>query len=84
MDDTRKGEDVPSISEESWLQYFHNHHSNESLNPTQQNICNERRQAEFLESVVMTAEPLVLAGDFNINVNILTFLLIPLGILWIC
>ena len=61
--------------------------------------------AEFLESVVMTAEPLVLAGDFNIHVNImtdndaaqfldllsswayisiLTFLLIPLGILWIC
>ena len=28
--------------------------------------------AEFLESVVMTAEPLVLAGDFNIHVNIMT------------
>ena len=28
--------------------------------------------AEFLESVVMTAEPLVLAGDFNINVNSMT------------
>ena len=23
-DDTRKGEDVPSISEENWLQYYHN------------------------------------------------------------
>ena len=33
MDDTRKGEDVPSISEENWLQYFHNLHSNEPLNP---------------------------------------------------
>ena len=41
MDDTRKGEDVPSISEENWSQYFHNLHSNEPLNPTQQNICNE-------------------------------------------
>ena len=40
-DDTRKGEDVPSISEENWLQYFHNLHSNEPLNPAQQNICNE-------------------------------------------
>ena len=28
--------------------------------------------AEFLESVVMTAEPLVLPGDFNIHVNIMT------------
>lgn len=28
--------------------------------------------AEFLESVVMTTEPLVLAGDFNIHVNIKT------------
>ena len=27
--------------------------------------------AEFLESAVMTAEPLVLAGDFNIHVNIM-------------
>ena len=35
-DDTRKGEDVPSISEENWLQYFHNLHSNEPLNPAQQ------------------------------------------------
>ena len=26
-------EDVPSISEENWLQYFHNLHSNEHLNP---------------------------------------------------
>ena len=26
--DTRKGEDVPSISEENWLQYFHNLHLN--------------------------------------------------------
>ena len=46
MDDTRKGEDVPSISEENWLQYFHNLHSNEPLNPAQQNICNEQRQNE--------------------------------------
>ena len=46
MDDTRKGEDVPSISEENWLQYFHNLHSNEPLNPAQQNICNELRQNE--------------------------------------
>ena len=45
-DDTRKGEDVPSISEENWLQYFHNLHSNEPLNPAQQNICNELRQNE--------------------------------------
>ena len=28
--------------------------------------------AELLESVVMTAKPLVLAGDFNIHVNIMT------------
>ena len=33
-----------SISEENWLQYFHNLHLNEPLNPTQQNICNELRQ----------------------------------------
>ena len=33
LGDTRKGEDVPSISEENWLQYFHNLHSNEPLNP---------------------------------------------------
>ena len=46
MDDTRKGEDVPSISEENWLQYFHNLHSNEPLNLAQQNICNELRQNE--------------------------------------
>ena len=47
MDDTRKGEDVPSISEENWLQYFHNLHSNEPINnTTQQNICNELRQNE--------------------------------------
>jgi len=32
MDDTRKGEDVPLISEENWLQYFLNLHSNEPLN----------------------------------------------------
>jgi len=31
-----------------------------------------REFAEFLESVVMTTEPLVLAGDFNIHVNIKT------------
>ena len=36
MDDTRKEEDVPSISGENWLQYFHNLHSNEHLNPAQQ------------------------------------------------
>ena len=46
MDDTRKGKDVPSISEENWLQHFHNLHSNEPLNPAQQNICNELRQNE--------------------------------------
>ena len=46
MDDTRQGEDVLSMSEENWLQYFHNLHSNEPLNPTQQNICNELRQNE--------------------------------------
>ena len=46
MDDTRKGEDVPSISEENWLQYFHNLYSNEPLNPAQQNICNELQQNE--------------------------------------
>ena len=46
MDDTRKGKDVPSISEENWLQYFHNRHSNEPLHPAQQNICNELRQNE--------------------------------------
>ena len=41
MDDTRKREDVPSIWEEKWLQYFHSLHSN----PAQQNICNELRHA---------------------------------------
>ena len=41
MDDTTNAEDVPSISEENWLQYFHNLHSNEPLNSRQQNICNE-------------------------------------------
>ena len=38
MDDTRKGEVVPLSSNENWLQYFHNLHSNEPLNPAQQNI----------------------------------------------
>ena len=42
MDDTRKGEDVPSISKEN----FHNLYSNEPLNPAQQNIFNELRQNE--------------------------------------
>ena len=42
----RKGEDVPSISEKNRLHYFHNLHSNEPLNPAQQNICNELRQNE--------------------------------------
>ena len=46
MDDTRKGEDVPSISEKNWLQSIHNLYSNEPLNPAQQNICNELRQNE--------------------------------------
>ena len=42
----RKGEDVPPISEENRLLYFLNLHSNEPLNPAQQNICNELRQNE--------------------------------------
>ena len=46
MNDTRKGKDVQSISEENCLQYFHNLHSNELLNPAKQNICNEQRQNE--------------------------------------
>ena len=49
MDDTRKGEDVPSISEENWLQFstiFIQFNLHEPLNPTQQNICNELRQNE--------------------------------------
>ena len=46
MDDTRKGKDVQSISEENCLPYFHNLHSNEPLNPAKQNICNEQRQNE--------------------------------------
>ena len=46
MDDTRKEEDVPSISEENWLQYFHNLHSNDPLNPAQQWNCNELRENE--------------------------------------
>ena len=47
MDDTRKGKDVPSISEENCLQYFYNLYSNEPLNPAQENICNEpERQNE--------------------------------------
>ena len=46
MNDTRKGKDVQSISEENCLQYFHNLRSNEPLNPAQQNICNEQRQNE--------------------------------------
>ena len=46
MNDSRKGKDVQSISEENCLQYFHNLHSSEPLNPAQQNICNEQRQNE--------------------------------------
>ena len=46
MDDTRKGKDVQSISEENCLPYFHNLHSNEPLNPAKQNICNKQRQNE--------------------------------------
>ena len=46
MDDTRKGKDVQSISEENCLQYFHNLHSNEPLSPAQQNICDEQGQNE--------------------------------------
>ena len=42
----RKGEDVPPISEENRLLYFLNLHSNEPLNPAQQNICSELRQNE--------------------------------------
>ena len=46
MDDTRKEEDVPSISEENWLQFFQNLHSNEPLNLAQQKTCNELRENE--------------------------------------
>ena len=44
MDDTRKGEDVPSISEENWLQYFHNLHSNEL---TQRSLRSKRFQSSY-------------------------------------
>ena len=46
MDGTRKEEDVPSISEENWLQFFQNLHSNEPLNLAQQKTCNELRENE--------------------------------------
>ena len=46
MNNTEKGEDVPSISRENWLQCFQTLHSNEPLNPALQKICNELQENE--------------------------------------
>lgn len=46
MDDTIKADDIPLVSEESWLLHFQSLHSNEPLNPTQQIICNELKVEE--------------------------------------
>ena len=41
MDDSVKQKVTPEISEENWLRYFQSFHSNDLLNPDQQNVVNE-------------------------------------------
>ena len=46
MDDSVKQKVTPEISEENWLRHFQSLHSNDLLNPDQQNIVNELRKQQ--------------------------------------
>ena len=41
MDDSVKQKVTAEISEENWLRHFQSFHSNDLLNPDQQNVVNE-------------------------------------------
>lgn len=47
MDDTRKDNDIQSISEDKWLTYFRSLHSKSSLDPIQQSIMNDLNLLEL-------------------------------------
>jgi len=48
MHDTRKDkDDIPLISEDNWLKYFHSLHSNNRFNPSQQSIMNDNQEEEM-------------------------------------
>ena len=46
MDDSVKQKVTPENSEENWLRHFQSLHSNELLNPDQQNVVNELRKQQ--------------------------------------
>ena len=52
MGDSVKQKVTPEISEENWLRHFQSLHSNDLLNPDQQNIVNElRKQQDAIASL---------------------------------
>ena len=46
MDDSVKQKVTPEVSEENWLRHFQSLHSNDLLNPDQQNVVNELRKQQ--------------------------------------
>ena len=46
MDDSVKQKVTPEISAENWLRHFQSVHSNDLLNPDQQNVVNELRKQQ--------------------------------------
>ena len=46
MDDSVKQKVTPEISEENWLRHFQSLHSNDLLNPDQQNVVNELQKQQ--------------------------------------
>ena len=46
MDDSVKQKVTPEISEKNWLRHFQSLHSNDLLNPDQQNVVNELQKQQ--------------------------------------
>ena len=46
VDDSVKQKAIPDISEENWLRHFQSLHSNDLLNPDQQNVVNELQKQQ--------------------------------------
>ena len=46
MDDSVKQKVTPEILEENWLRHFQSLHSNDLLNPDQQNVVNELQKQQ--------------------------------------
>ena len=46
MDNLVKQEAIPEISEENWLRHFQSLHSNDLLNPDQQNVVNDLQKQQ--------------------------------------